>query len=142
MAEDCRLTENMAATGKVAGQRPRSKAGKLGDISKKGICDALGLSPYFFRIYGANSFSTKKPDPEGLLALIHEAGVTPEETLMIGDSNVDVLTARNAGAWSMGCSFGLAPHTLVSTPPDCLADSPTDWPLVFAGEDQNAVCRN
>ena len=66
------------------------------------ICDALGLSPFFFRIYGANSFSTKKPDPEGLLALIHEAGVTPQETLMVGDSDVDVLTARNAGAWSMG----------------------------------------
>ncbi len=39
------------------------------------ICDALGLSPYFFRIYGGNSFATKKPDPEGLLALMKEAGV-------------------------------------------------------------------
>ena len=97
------------------------------------ICDALGLSPFFFRIYGANSFSTKKPDPEGLLALIHEARVTPQETLMVGDSDVDVLTARNAGAWSMGCSFGLAPQTLASTTPDCMADSPGDWPLIFAG---------
>ena len=34
------------------------------------ICEALGLSPYFFRIYGGNSFASKKPDPEGLLALI------------------------------------------------------------------------
>src|SRR5580658_1547122 len=33
------------------------------------ICAALGLSPYFLHIYGGNSFSTKKPDPEGLLAL-------------------------------------------------------------------------
>ena len=40
------------------------------------ICDALGLSPYFFRIYGGNSFATKKPDPEGLVALMKEAGVT------------------------------------------------------------------
>ena len=98
------------------------------------ICDGLGLTPYFFRIYGANSFATKKPNPEGLLALIQEAGVTPQETLMIGDSDVDVLTARNAGAWSMGCSFGLAPHTLVATPPDCQVDSAADWPLVVAGE--------
>jgi phosphoglycolate phosphatase len=105
------------------------------------ICDALGLTPYFFRIYGANSFATKKPDPEGLLSLIREAGVTPQQTLMIGDSDVDVLTARNAGAWSMGCSFGLAPHTLVSTPPDCLVDAPADWRLALAGEGEKAVCR-
>jgi phosphoglycolate phosphatase len=97
------------------------------------ICDALGLTPYFFRIYGANSFATKKPDPEGLNALIREAGVTPEETLMIGDSDIDILTARNAGVWSLGCSFGLAPHTLVLTPPDCVVDSPADWPSALAG---------
>src|SRR5271155_3106985 len=103
------------------------------------ICEALGLSPYFFKIYGGNSFGTKKPDPEGLLALIREAGVTPQETLMIGDSDVDILTARNAGAWSMGCSYGLSPHTLVSVPPDCVVDSPADWPLALASEDQNVA---
>ena len=96
------------------------------------ICDALGLSPYFFRIYGANSFATKKPNPEGLMALIREAGVTPEETLMIGDSDVDVLTARNAGVWSMGCSYGLSPHTLAAVTPDCLVESPAAWPLAFS----------
>jgi phosphoglycolate phosphatase len=95
------------------------------------ICEALGLSPYFFRILGGNSFSTKKPDPEGLLALIKEAGVTPEETLMIGDSDVDIRTARNAGAWSMGCTYGLSPHTLAAVPPDCLVDSPADWPSLL-----------
>jgi phosphoglycolate phosphatase len=98
------------------------------------ICDALGLSPYFFRIYGGNSFASKKPDPEGLLALMQEAGVSPQETLMIGDSDVDVLTARNAGAWSMGCTYGLAPHTLEAVTPDCLVESPADWPLALAGE--------
>jgi phosphoglycolate phosphatase len=96
------------------------------------ICEALGLSPYFFRIYGGNSFTTKKPDPEGLLALIREAGVTAQETLMIGDSDVDILTARSAGVWSMGCSYGLSPHTLAEVPPDCLVDSPDDWPVALA----------
>jgi phosphoglycolate phosphatase len=95
------------------------------------ICEALGLSPYFFRILGGNSFATKKPDPEGLLALIKEAGVAPEETLMIGDSDVDIRTARNAGAWSMGCTYGLSPHTLASVPPDCLVDSPAEWPALL-----------
>jgi phosphoglycolate phosphatase len=101
------------------------------------MCEALELSPYFFRIYGGNSFATKKPDPEGLRALIREAGVTPEETLMIGDSDVDILTARNAGAWSIGCTFGLSPQTLAALPPDCLVDSPAEWPLALAG---NSIC--
>jgi phosphoglycolate phosphatase len=91
------------------------------------ICAALGLAPYFLNIYGGNSFSTKKPDPEGLRALMAEAGAQPEETAMIGDSKVDVLTARNAGAWSIGCTFGLAPQTLAATQPDVLVDSPADW---------------
>jgi phosphoglycolate phosphatase len=91
------------------------------------ICEALGLGPYFFRVYGGNSFATKKPDPQGLNALIREAGVDPFETLMIGDSEVDIRTARSAGAWALGCRFGLAPHTLDAAEPDCLVDSAFDW---------------
>jgi phosphoglycolate phosphatase len=93
------------------------------------IIEALGLSPYFFQVYGGNSFHTKKPDPQGLQSLIREAGVTPEETIMIGDSDVDVLTAQNAGVWSVGCLFGLAPHTLATDPPDVLVDHPNEWSL-------------
>ena len=104
------------------------------------ICEALGLSPYFFRIYGGKSFSTKKPDPEGLLALMKEAGATAQETLMVGDSDVDIMTARNAGVWSIGCSYGLSPHTLETISPDCLVDSPADWPLALAGEGEKLLC--
>jgi phosphoglycolate phosphatase len=91
------------------------------------ICDALALKPYFFQVYGGNSFPTKKPDPQGLLRLIAEAGVRPEETLMIGDTDVDILTARAVGAWALGCKFGLSPHTLEYAKPDCLVDEPRDW---------------
>ncbi|HXR39323.1 MAG TPA: HAD-IA family hydrolase [Terracidiphilus sp.] len=91
------------------------------------ICAALGLAPYFMHIYGGNSFPTKKPDPEGLLSLMAEAGATAEQTVLIGDSQVDVQTARNAGAWAIGCTFGLAPETLEANQPDLLVDSPKDW---------------
>jgi len=91
------------------------------------ICAALGLAPYFLNIYGGNSFATKKPDPEGLRALMSEAGAEPEETVVIGDSQVDVETARNGGAWCIGCTFGLAPESLSTNPPDVLVDSPADW---------------
>jgi phosphoglycolate phosphatase len=96
------------------------------------ICEALGLAPYFLNIYGGNSFATKKPDPEGLLTLMKEADVKPEETVMIGDSQVDVQTARNAGAWCIGCTFGLAPGSLEVIPPDILVDSPVDWTEALA----------
>jgi phosphoglycolate phosphatase len=92
------------------------------------ICATLKLAPHCFRIYGGNSFETKKPDPLGLQTLMREAGATPERTLMIGDSDVDVLTARNAGASVIGCRFGLAPHSLADAPPDCLVDTPFEWP--------------
>jgi len=101
------------------------------------ICAALGLAPFFFQNYGGNSFPTKKPDPEGLLTLIGEASaltdtlITPAETVMIGDSDVDVLTARRAGAISVGCTFGLAPHTLALAQPDRTVDSPSEWPSVL-----------
>ena len=102
------------------------------------ICEHLRLSPFFFRIYGGNSFHTKKPDPLGLLTLIAEASaldgtaVLPRDTVMIGDSAVDVLTARNCGAQSIGCTFGLAPQSLRTVPPTHLAESPHDWPAIIA----------
>jgi phosphoglycolate phosphatase len=97
------------------------------------ICTHFGLSPFFFQNYGGNSFHTKKPDPQGLQTLIAEASViagrtiTPAETIMIGDTDTDVLTARNCGAHSIGCTFGLKPYSLVEVPPDQLANSPEDW---------------
>jgi phosphoglycolate phosphatase len=101
------------------------------------ICEALGLTPFFFQNYGGNSFSTKKPDPEGLLTLIAEARerfdakILPENTVMIGDSDVDVHTAKRAGTRSVGCSFGLAPHTLAAANPDAVVASATEWPAAL-----------
>ncbi len=92
----------------------------------RAICDALGLAPHFFRVYGGDSFATKKPDPFGLETLLREAGVAAAEAVMIGDSDVDILTARNCGTFSIGCSYGLSPHTLEMVPPDALAHHPTD----------------
>ena len=93
----------------------------------RAICEGLGMGCYFLRIYGGDSFPIKKPDPMGLQAIMHDAGARPVETLMIGDSKVDVLTARNAGAWSMGCQFGFGPQNLMESPPDVIVDSAFDW---------------
>ena len=98
----------------------------------RGICEGLGLADYFLHIYGGDSFPVKKPDPHGLRSLMLETGAHPEETVMVGDSKVDVETARNAGTWSLGCSFGFGTKTLAEHPPDVLVDSALEWTEVLA----------
>ena len=102
----------------------------------RAIVEALGLGTYFFQVYGGNSFHTKKPDPAGVEALLEESGAKPEETILIGDSNVDVLTARNAGIYSVGVTYGLAPHTLEDAPPDVLIDKPHELAIVLGPREQ------
>lgn len=93
----------------------------------RGICEGLGLADYFLHIYGGDSFPVKKPDPTGLRSLMEETGTQPEATVMIGDSRVDVETARNAGVWSLGCDFGFGPRNVMETQPDVLVDTPAEW---------------
>jgi phosphoglycolate phosphatase len=96
------------------------------------IVSGLGLADYFFQVYGGNSFETKKPDPLGANALMREAGAGPGETVMVGDSQVDILTARNAGLWSVGVTYGFAPQTLEQVVPDVLVDTPAELGQVLA----------
>src|SRR3954462_4876005 len=77
----------------------------------RAICEALGLSKFFFQIYGGKSFHTKKPDPLGSEPLLGEAEAEPHEAVIVGDSDIYVITARNSGIYSVGVSYGLAPHT-------------------------------
>jgi phosphoglycolate phosphatase len=103
------------------------------------ICAHFGLDRFFFQVYGGNSFHTKKPDPAGLLTLMAEASaldgagaaIAPGETVMVGDSEVDILTARNCGARSIGCSYGLSPQSLAAAAPDVVVDSAVEWPAAL-----------
>lgn len=92
----------------------------------QGIIEGLGMSKYFVQVYGGNSFETKKPDPLGALKLLEETGTRADEAVMIGDSSNDVLTARNAGMWCLGVTYGFAPETLTKHPPDVLIDQPLE----------------
>jgi phosphoglycolate phosphatase len=99
--------------------------------ASRDILAGLDLSQYFFQTYGGNSFETKKPDPFGAQTLMTEAGAAPEQTVMVGDSEVDVLTARNANLWSIGVTYGFAPHTLERTRPDILVDTVDELALAL-----------
>jgi len=61
------------------------------------MLDGLGLRHYFRDVVGGDTAFGRKPDPAGLLHLASAAGVPPEHTLMVGDSPIDLATARNAG---------------------------------------------
>ena len=94
----------------------------------RAILDGLDLSRYFRYVYGGNSFEKKKPDPFGVHILLRDLQSTPSEAMMVGDSDVDVRTARNAGIWSCGVTYGLGIDSLRANPPDLLIDSLTDLP--------------
>jgi phosphoglycolate phosphatase len=97
------------------------------------IIAALGIGAYFMRVYGGNSFPVKKPDPTGVIALMREADARPDETWLVGDSSVDVRTARNAGVRSCGVAWGFQPESFEREPPDVLIRRPNELLEVMGG---------
>lgn len=96
------------------------------------IVEGLGVGPHFFRVYGGNSFEFKKPNPIGIRSLMEETGIGRDRTLMVGDSSVDVETARNAGVPCCGVTYGFQPETLANPAPDMKVDRMeelADWVL-------------
>jgi len=128
------VTEALEAVRNSTNGSPR----KLAVLSNKpvvpsrAIVDALGLGQFFSQVYGGNSFTTKKPDPEGARKLLEECGVQAQHAAMIGDSHVDITTGRNAGMATVGVTYGFAPHTLQDDPPDILVDYPSELAALFA----------
>jgi phosphoglycolate phosphatase len=91
------------------------------------IVDGLGLGDHFARVYGGNSFpDRKKPDPIGIDTIRAETGISREATLMVGDSAVDIRTARNAKVLAAGVTFGFQPESFQQDPPDLLVDHMED----------------
>jgi len=76
------------------------------------ILKGLDMDSLFSDVIGGDSPHGRKPDPAGLLDLVARAGVTPAETLLVGDSPVDLATARRAGThiclarYGFGYRFG------------------------------------
>jgi phosphoglycolate phosphatase len=96
------------------------------------ILEGLGVGGHFFRIFGGDSFEQKKPHPIGVEALMREAGMDQASTMIVGDSSVDVATARNAGIACCGVTYGFQPESLADPAPDLLVDRMeqfADWLL-------------
>lgn len=97
------------------------------------IIDGLNMNHYFRFVYGGNSFEKKKPDPVGLQTLLRDFEVGPREMMMVGDSEVDIQTARNAGTLACGVTYGLG-RMQPQLPPDLLLDTLADLPKHLSDE--------
>lgn len=74
---------------------------------------------------GTDENTPKKPDPSGVLKAMEALGSVRERTIYMGDSDVDILTAKNAGVFSVACTWGLRDRTVLEAAhPDALIDSP------------------
>lgn len=99
-----------------------NKAERLARISME---DA-GLARYFpaDAIVGFDTLAAAKPDPLPLRHLMRRFGVGAESTWMVGDSGVDVLTARVAGCTAIWCRYGYG--DVAAHEPDAIIDDPVE----------------
>lgn len=91
------------------------------------ILAGLGLDRFFAAVIGGDAPYPRKPDPGALLHLMDRFQAAPDETLLVGDSRIDLQTARNAGARvclaAYGYGFRFDPAELVGLQ---VAASPRD----------------
>lgn len=70
------------------------------------LLEDKGLLRYFDWLVGGDTLPRKKPDPAPLLHVMTQAGVSPGESLFIGDSCNDILAGRAAGVPCIGMTYG------------------------------------
>ncbi len=104
---------------------------KPGSLSRA-IIAALGLEGRFIDVIGGDDLKSRKPDPEGLLKLCALAGVASSEAALVGDSAVDVLTAKNAGAFAVGVLWGYDREGVLREHPDVTVAHPAELASALA----------
>jgi phosphoglycolate phosphatase len=97
------------------------------------ILEGLGLTARFVGIVGGDSLPTRKPDPAGLDELRRLTDTPRERTLLVGDSGIDVETARAGGVAFCGVSWGLSPDALLAAAPERVVDDASEILALVAG---------
>ena len=99
--------------------------------TKKLIAQLLGDLPAL--VMGQTDLP-KKPDPTVPLLIAEKLGFSSQESAMVGDSDVDILTGQNAGMLTVGCAWGFRGRAcLESVHADIIADHPSDLLGLFGG---------
>ena len=115
------------------GPRPMAVLTNKPVVFSRRMLQGLGLARHFAYIYGGNSFEQKKPDPIGVHKLMEDMNAAAESTLIVGDSDTDVLTGQNAGIWTCGVTYGIGSQSLEETPPDLLLGDLRELPPLLNG---------
>ena len=68
--------------------------------------ESLGLSSFISHILGADDVDKGKPDPEPVNRILERFGISPEETMVVGDTSFDIMMGRNAGTRTCGVTYG------------------------------------
>jgi len=82
----------------------------------------LGLLPRFAAVLGGDSLPVRKPDPGHILGTIAAADGLPDRSVMVGDSDADILASKAAGIPVIGVSFGYSPLPIGDLAPDAVID--------------------
>ena len=107
---------------------------RLAVYSNKADGFSRSLAEHFFpgtfdAILGKRPGIPGKPDPAGLRLLLSELGSAPEESVLVGDGETDIRSARNAALRCVAVSWGFrSREVLLSEGPDALADDPAQLP--------------
>jgi phosphoglycolate phosphatase len=95
------------------------------------LIGALGLAHYFSAIVGPDTLRIGKPDPAPYREAVRRCGAEVHRSIMIGDSETDVLTARAAGVPVIAVTFGYTERYVAEYSPDHLADDfDAVWPIL------------
>jgi phosphoglycolate phosphatase len=70
------------------------------------LVELLGIGRHFAEVFGADSLPACKPSPEPLRQVMRLFGMSPADTLMVGDSINDIAAGNGAGVITVGCTFG------------------------------------
>jgi len=85
---------------------------KVQDQADK-IIDYFGLRKYFSFVMGRRENIANKPSAEPLLFICRSLDVTPEETIMVGDTELDIQCGKNAGAGTCAAAYGYRPISIL-----------------------------
>ena len=96
------------------------------EAMSRSILDGLGLAQRFVEVIGGNSLASRKPDPAGLEHLGCLTHTPRERMLLVGDSAVDVRTARAAQVAFCGVAWGLTPESLAAAAPERMIEHPAE----------------
>lgn len=96
------------------------------------VLDGLDIAGYFDVVVGGDSLPRNKPDPLPLRKVLEGLGVTPEQSLMVGDSAIDVKMANAAGVDVAFVTFGYGPEPSAPNGADFTIDKLAGLPAVVA----------